>query len=115
MSARQQPSPRTRRSLISRIKDWHDGDSWQEFYDTYSGLIYATALNAGLTHEEADDALQETFLTLTKQLRAENGEKPAFQYDPEIGSFKSYLLKTTKWRINDQFRKRGPLARKPAS
>jgi RNA polymerase sigma-70 factor (ECF subfamily) len=67
-----------------------------------------------LTPEEAEEALQETILTLAKQLRAENGEKPAFQYDPSVGSFKSYLLKTTRWRIKDQFRKRGPLVRKPA-
>ena len=114
MSARQHPSLQTRRSLLSRIKDWHDCDSWQQFYDTYSGLIYATAINAGLTREEAEEALQENILTLAKQLRAETGEKPAFQYDPAVGSFKSYLLKTARWRINDQFRKRGPLARKPA-
>jgi RNA polymerase sigma factor (sigma-70 family) len=95
------------------MKDWHDCDSWQQFYDTYSGLIYATAINAGLTREEAEEALQETILTVAKKLRAENGAKPAFQYDPSIGSFRSWLLKTTRWRINDQFRKRGPLARKP--
>src|SRR5208283_6191751 len=31
-----------------------------------------------------------------------------FRYDPTIGSFKSWLLKLTRWRITDQLRKRGP-------
>jgi RNA polymerase sigma factor (sigma-70 family) len=114
MSARLHPSLRTRRSLLSRIKNWQDSDSWQQFYDTYSGLIYGTAINAGLMAEEAEEALQETILTVAKKLRAENGEKPAFQYDPSIGSFKGWLLTVTRSKIFDQFRKRGPLFRKAA-
>jgi RNA polymerase sigma-70 factor (ECF subfamily) len=33
---------------------------------------------------------------------------PAFKYDPAIGSFKTWLLNMTRWRITDQLRKRGP-------
>ena len=29
-----------------------------------------------------------------------------FKYDPQIGSFKAWLLHTTRWRISDQLRKR---------
>jgi RNA polymerase sigma-70 factor (ECF subfamily) len=113
MPPKQVPSLQTRRSLLSRLKDWHDQDSWQQFYDIYSNLIFGVALGAGLTHEEAQDALQETVFTVAKQLTSENGEKPAFTYDPAVGSFKNWLLHTTRWKINDQFRKRGPLVRKP--
>jgi len=31
---------------------------------------------------------------------------PQFAYDPEIGSFKSWLMRLTEWRITDQFRKK---------
>jgi RNA polymerase sigma-70 factor (ECF subfamily) len=33
---------------------------------------------------------------------------PDFQYDPQVGSFKNWLLHTTRWKIADQFRKRPP-------
>lgn len=96
------------------MKDWQDRESWELFYNTYSNLIFGTALAAGLSHAEAEEVLQETVFTVAKKLKADGGEKPAFNYDPKLGSFKSWLLHTTHWRINDQFRKRGPLVRKSA-
>ena len=94
------------------MKNWQDRDSWQQFYDTYSSLIYGAAMGAGLSHSEAEEVLQETVLTVAKKMKSDGSERPAFTYDPAMGSFKSWLLHTTRWRINDQFRKRGPLDHK---
>ncbi len=91
----------TRHSLLSRLKDWNDDDSWKEFFDTYWKLIYRTGLRAGLTDMEAQDVVQETILSVAKAM-------PAFQYDPSIGSFKAWLQQLTQWRIGDQMRKRRP-------
>jgi RNA polymerase sigma-70 factor (ECF subfamily) len=33
---------------------------------------------------------------------------PAFHYDPKVCSFKTWLLRLTRWRIIDQLRKRQP-------
>jgi hypothetical protein len=38
----------TRRSLIERLADWGDQLRWQEFFDTYSKLIYSAACRSGL-------------------------------------------------------------------
>jgi RNA polymerase sigma-70 factor (ECF subfamily) len=89
----------TRWSLLSRLKDWDDQDSWRQFFDTYWRLIYATAIKAGLTHTEAQEVVQETVISVAKKM----GE---FKADPASGSFKSWLLTLTRWRINDQLRKR---------
>ena len=35
---------------------------------------------------------------------------PRFVYNPAIGSFKTWLLNMTRWRIADQMRKRVPVA-----
>ncbi len=90
---------RTRRSLILKLADWEDRKSWEEFYRTYWRLIYAVAIQAGLREHEAWDVVQETVITIAKQTRKK-------AYDPERGSFKSWLWKVTSWRISDQFRAR---------
>jgi len=93
----------TRATLIQRLKDWQDQSSWQDFFDTYWKLIYGVALKGGLTAVEAQDVVQETMISVAKHM-------PTFEYDPAIGSFKTWLLNMTRWRITDQLRKRGPFA-----
>jgi len=93
--------------LIQRLRNWQDEASWQEFFDTYWGLIYGVARKAGMTDVEAQDIVQETMVSVAKQM-------PSFRYDPAIGSFKAWLLHTTRWRIIDHARKRNtPLADEP--
>jgi RNA polymerase sigma factor (sigma-70 family) len=91
----------TRATLIQRLKNWQDQSSWQDFFDTYWKLIYGVALKGGLTAAEAQDVVQETMIAVAKHM-------PTFEYDPAIGSFKTWLLNMTRWRITDQLRKRGP-------
>jgi RNA polymerase sigma-70 factor (ECF subfamily) len=47
---------------------------------------------------EAQDVVQETFAHVSKSMKS-------FKYDNQ-GSFKSWLLQQTRWRISDQFAKR---------
>ena len=92
----------TRATLIQRLKNWDDQASWQEFFDTYWKLIYAVAVKAGLNVTEAEDVVQETMIAVAKHI-------PSFKYDPALGTFKAWLLNTTRWRIADQFRRRKAL------
>ncbi len=89
----------TRKSLIARLDNWEDQRTWDEFYQTYWRLIYAVAIKSGLRSEEAFDCVQETILSIAKQSKKK-------LYDPSQGSFKTWLMNMTRWRINDQFRKR---------
>ena len=89
----------TRRSLLTRLKNWDDQEGWREFFDTYWNLIYGVAIKAGLGDAEAQDVVQETVIAVAKKMQD-------FHYDPSIGTFKSWLLHTTRWKIADQFRKR---------
>jgi len=93
----------TRWSMLSRLKNWQDDKSWQEFFDTYWELIYSVAIKAGLTQTEAQDAVQETLLAVARNISA-------VKRDPARGPFKSWLLNTARWKIMDQFRKRPPTA-----
>ena len=94
----------TRQSLLSRLKHWDDQESWRLFFDTYWRLIYSAAVKAGLSDAEAQDVVQETFISVSKHMAS-------FQYDAK-GSFKSWLLRLTTWRVLDQFRKRRPANRR---
>src|SRR5947209_6482475 len=91
----------TRRSLVERLADWGEQLRWQEFFDTYSKLIYSAARRSDLTDAEAQDVVQETVITVAKNINK-------LKYDPAVGSFKGWLLQITRWRIADQFRKRAP-------
>jgi len=91
----------TRESLLERLRLWGDDEGWQQFFEIYWKLLYRTARAAGLSHTESDDCVQETIISVAKHM-------PTFRYRPatEGGAFKRWLLKLTKWRISDQFRRR---------
>ena len=91
----------TRASLLDRLKDREDQASWQEFFDTYWQLIFRVAKKAGLTDSEAQDVVQETVISVSNKL-------PGFTYDPKVCSFKTWMLRLTRWRVIDTFRKRLP-------
>ena len=90
----------TRWTLIERLKNWDDQESWRQFFETYWRLIYGVAIKSGLTHPEAQDVVQETVMSVCKNMQK-------FKADPAYGSFKAWLLNLTRWRITDQVRKRG--------
>lgn len=86
-------------SLVERLADREDQANWREFFETYWKLLYGVARKAGLTDAEAQDVVQETVITVCRNI---------VKFDRAEGSFKGWLLQTTRWRIADQFRKREP-------
>ena len=89
----------TRKSLLHRLKNWDDQTSWKDFFETYWRLIYSVARKAGLNDAEAQEVVQETMISVAKQM-------PNFQYDPALGSFKAWLMQITRRRIADQLRRK---------
>jgi len=89
----------TRKSLLNRLKDWDDQESWREFFNIYRRLIRDAALKAGLTEQEAADVLQETLVSVAKAIRD-------FKYDRKRCTFKRWLRGLTQKRMVDCLRKR---------
>jgi RNA polymerase sigma-70 factor (ECF subfamily) len=89
----------TRYTLLSRLEDRGDQDSWKDFFDTYWRLIYSVALKSGLTEAEAQDVVQETIISVARDIHK-------FERDRALGSFKGWLRNIIRWRIADQLRKR---------
>lgn len=93
----------TRYTLLSRLQNWNDDESWKDFFNTYWHLIYSVARKSGLTDVEAQDVVQETVISVAKHIHK-------FRLDRKLGSFKGWLRNLTRWRIADQLRKRTRLA-----
>ncbi len=88
----------THESLLIRLQNTHDTNAWDQFYETYRGLILSYAVKKGCSQSMGQDVLQETLITLTRKM-------PSFQYDRLKGQFRHYLLTIVKSRIIDAFRK----------
>ncbi|MBC8326616.1 MAG: sigma-70 family RNA polymerase sigma factor [Verrucomicrobia subdivision 3 bacterium] len=89
----------TRSSLLERLRELDDDESWSEFFNLYWKLIYSTARKSGLADAEAQDVVQETLITVARHIRD-------FEYDRARGSFKGWLLTLTRSRITDHIRHR---------
>ena len=98
---------KTSPSLIDRLRDREDRESWREFFDRYWRLVYGLAIKAGLTESEAEEVVQETMVSISRNL-------DDYRYKPQECSFKSWMFKMAKWRIIDQMRKRPPGFIRPA-
>jgi RNA polymerase sigma factor (sigma-70 family) len=87
----------TRSSLVGRLRDLGDDQSWGAFFERYWRLIYNVARKSGLSDVDAQDVVQETVISVARKM-------PAFRYDPAKGSFKQWLLLITRRRIQDRLR-----------
>ena len=105
------PSPstlRTRPSLLFRLRDWKDEASWTEFYQLYYHLIYGCSRRAGLAHADAEEVAQDVFKRVAETIAE-------FESNPARGTFRSWLLQLTRWKIADKFRARKPHEKQPAA
>ena len=90
----------TRNSLLSRLKNWDDQESWRDFFDTYWKFLYCIAIKAGLSDCDARDVVQETVVAVAKGFREERFKAA------EGSSFKAWLKVIVQRRVSNHLRKR---------
>jgi RNA polymerase sigma factor (sigma-70 family) len=98
MSSSADDSLLTRRTLLSRLRNLDDGDSWRTFFDLYWRLLYNVARKSGLDDFGAQEVVQDTVISVARKM-------PEFRYDPARGTFRQYLLRITRRRIIDHLRR----------
>ena len=74
----------TKRTLIQRIQESHDDESWEEFYSIYSRYLYIVIHNMGLSHSDSEDLMQKSLLKVWKNI-------DTFAYKPEQHKFRSWI------------------------
>jgi RNA polymerase sigma-70 factor (ECF subfamily) len=89
----------TRQTLLSRLRDLDDRESWRTFFDLYWRLLYTVACRSGLDDAAAQEIVQETVIAVARKM-------PDFRYDPASGTFRQWLLRITRRRIVDHLRLR---------
>lgn len=89
---------KTRRSLLSRLRNLDDHESWRAFFDLYWRLLYRVAQRAGLNESDAQDVVQETVVAVARKM-------PEFKYDAARGTFKHWLFCIVHRRVADHLRR----------
>jgi RNA polymerase sigma-70 factor (ECF subfamily) len=81
--------PKTRVSLILRLRHPKDAVAWQEFVEIYQPLVFRLARSRGLQEADALDLTQEV---LARVAGAINRWNP----DPQRGSFRGWISQITR-------------------
>jgi RNA polymerase sigma-70 factor (ECF subfamily) len=79
-------------SLLERLRQPFDSGAWARFVALYTPLIFSWGRGVGLQDQDAEDLVQDVFVTLVKVL-------PTFSYDRQH-SFRRWLRTVTlnRWR-----------------
>lgn len=89
---------KTRQTLILRMKEGLDEQSWEEFLRIYRPYIYTIIRNMNISEYDADDIVQQIMLKVWKnisKIEADPGKR-----------FRSWLSTVTKNCVTDFIRKR---------
>ena len=64
-------SGKTRATLLERLHEGSDPLAWEEFYQRYWPLVYASAKRRGCSDHTAEEIVQEVMLTVFEQKDAD--------------------------------------------
>ena len=90
--------PKTRVSLILRLRHASDAEAWQEFVEIYQPVIYRLAIKKGLQPADARDLTQEVLLRVANAISEWNP-------NPEQGSFRGWISRITRNLVIDFLRR----------
>lgn len=85
--------PETRASLLLRIRDPKDADSWTQFGEVYAPVIFRFLTRRGLQEADAGDVTQNVLLEVAKGIQK-------FEYKPEQGKFRNWLATISRRQLN---------------
>jgi RNA polymerase sigma-70 factor (ECF subfamily) len=84
-------------SLLERVRQRDDAESWSRFVELYTPVIYGWARRIGLQESDACDVVQDVLAILLQKI----GE---FRYDPDR-SFRAWLKTVALNRVRERQRR----------
>lgn len=91
---------KTRSSLLRRVRDPRDEESWQEFFALYHPILVSYLRKEGLNDHDAADVVQTVFQSLLKKM-------PAFELNRDRGRFRTWLWRVMYNAVVDWRRRKG--------
>ncbi len=76
--------PKTRNSLILRLKETADAEAWFEFCEIYEPLVLRIARSRGLQNADANDLAQDVFVRIANSVQR-------WEPDSEKGTFRAWI------------------------
>lgn len=89
----------TRQTLLAKIKNEHDDQSWEDFIFYYQQFIYNIVRRMNMGHHDAEDLVQTIMLKLWNKM-------PEFEYKPGKGAFRGWLCRITQNETKNYLRKK---------
>jgi RNA polymerase sigma-70 factor (ECF subfamily) len=80
--------------LLFRLRDASDERAWQHFVEIYTPLIFRYCHGRGLQDGDAADVAQETMRAVAKAIGK-------FDYDPQRGKFRNWLLTVVQSKLQN--------------
>lgn len=93
----------TRGSLLQRLRDPGNTDSWELFAKVYGPPIIRYCRRFGLQEADATDVAQDVLAQVAVSIRG-------FEYDPAAGRFRDWLGTVIRGKLDRHWRKRTPVA-----
>jgi len=89
---------KTRVTLLERLRDGTDAVAWEEFFDCYWRLIFASARRRGCSEHTAEEIVQDVMLAVFEK-------KHVFRYDPAQGRFRDWLAAVVRNKVAERRRR----------
>ena len=90
--------PDTRPTLLMQLRDPKEKTSWSRFAELYAPLVHDFLRKRGVQDADAADLTQEVMMSVAQAIRS-------FEYDPERGGFRHWLLTIVHNQLRNFWRK----------
>ena len=91
-------SSETRATLLDRLREGADPMAWDEFFQRYWRLVYASARRHGCSDDTAEEIVQDVMLAVFER-------RDVYRYDPERGRFRDWLGTLVRNKVADHRRR----------
>ncbi len=84
-------------SLLDRVKDLADSQSWGRLVDIYSPLLHCWLRRYDIQDSDANDLVQEVLSVVVREL-------PNFRHNERVGAFRNWLRTVLAYRVKHYWR-----------